>query len=479
MKGRNKLSNNYDLVILGGGIGGYVAAIRAAQLGLKTALVEKEKLGGTCLHHGCIPSKALLRSAEVFALAKRADQFGVKTESVSLDFPKVQLRKEAIVNKLYEGIQYLMKKGEIDIYKGMGRILGPSIFSPLPGAISVEMNDGSESKILIPEHLLIATGSRSRKLDGLNYESENVITSKEALNFQSLPKSIMIIGGGIIGIEWASMLVDFGTTVTIIEQAERILVTEDEEIAQEAHRLLTQKGVTIITNADVRLHTRTTEDKVTIQVEHDDQVNDYSAEKLLVSVGREAVTNDIGLKNTAITLVDGFIETNEHYQTAESHIYAIGDCIGGLQLAHVAAYEGITAVEHLAGCAPDNIDYEQVPRCIYSSPEIASIGFTEKEAEEKGYKLKIGRFPFNAVGKSLVFGETDGFVKIIADAETDDLLGIHMIGPNVTDLISEAGLAKVLDATPWEISQTIHPHPSLTEAFAEAALSVNDRPIHL
>ncbi|PTU28656.1 dihydrolipoyl dehydrogenase [Bacillus subtilis] len=473
------MATEYDVVILGGGTGGYVAAIRAAQLGLKTAVVEKEKLGGTCLHKGCIPSKALLRSAEVYRTAREADQFGVETAGVSLNFEKVQQRKQAIVDKLAAGVNHLMKKGKIDVYKGYGRILGPSIFSPLPGTISVERGNGEENDMLIPKQVIIATGSRPRMLPGLEADGKSVLTSDEALQMEELPKSIIIVGGGVIGIEWASMLDDFGVKVTVIEYADRILPTEDLEISKEMESLLKKKGIQFITGAKVLPDTLTkTSDDISIQAEIDGETATYSAEKMLVSIGRQANIEGIGLENTDIITENGVISVNESCQTKESHIYAIGDVIGGLQLAHVASHEGIIAVEHFAGLNPHPLDPTLVPKCIYSSPEAASVGLTEDEAKAKGHNVKIGKFPFMAIGKALVYGESDGFVKIVADRDTDDILGVHMIGPHVTDMISEAGLAKVLDATPWEVGQTIHPHPTLSEAIGEAALAVDGKAIH-
>lgn len=472
------LSKEYDIVILGGGTGGYVAAIRAAQLGLTTAIVEKDKLGGTCLHKGCIPSKALLRSAEVYSTVKHSEEFGVMTNDVVFDFTKVQERKETIVAQLHKGVQFLMKQGKIDVYEGVGRILGPSIFSPLPGTISVEMNNGAENEMLIPKNVIVATGSRPNTLAGMEVDGTFILTSDEALLMEELPKSILIVGGGVIGIEWASMLADFGVDVTVLEYADHIIPTEDKEISQEMQRLLKKKGIKIITGAKVLAETLRKENGVTISAEVKETVQEYQAEKLLLSVGRKANIEGIGLENTEILVEKGVIATNPYYQTKESHIYAIGDVIGGLQLAHVASHEGITAVEHIADRNPSPIDYSQISTCIYSNPEAAKVGLTEEEAVQKGCKVKIGKFPFKAIGKALVFGESDGFVKMIVDEETDDLLGVHMIGPHVTDLISEAGLARVLDATPWEIAHTIHPHPSLSEAIGEAALASLGIAIH-
>lgn len=472
------MSREYDLVIIGGGTGGYVAAIRASQLGLKTAIVEKQKLGGTCLHAGCIPSKALLRSAEVYATTLKSEEFGVTVNDISLDFSKVQERKNKIIDQLHRGVQHLMKQGKIDVYDGIGRILGPSIFSPMPGTVSVEMNDGSENEMLVPKQVLIATGSRPRTLPGLHIDGNHVITSDEALELEELPKSVIIVGGGVIGMEWASMLSDFGVEVTVLEYADRIVPTEDHEVSRELLRLFKRKKVKLVTGAKVLPETLQTGDGVVIEAEVKGKQQQYTAEKLLVSVGRQANVEGIGLENTDIQVDNGVIVTNEFYQTKESHIYAIGDVIGGLQLAHVASHEGIVAVEHIANKNPLPINYPLVARCIYTSPEVASVGITENEAKEQGYDVKVGKFSFRANGKALVFGQPDGFVKIVADKETNDLLGVHMIGPHATDLISEAALAQVLDATPWEVANMIHPHPTLSEVIGEAALAVDGKAIH-
>ncbi|MCP8616798.1 dihydrolipoyl dehydrogenase [Salirhabdus salicampi] len=472
------MAQEYDLVIMGGGTGGYVAAIRASQLGLKVAVVEKEKLGGTCLHKGCIPSKALLRSAEVFRQTKEAEKYGIDTSAPKVNFLNVQQRKQQIIDTLHKGVQGLMKKGKIDVYEGFGRILGPSIFSPMPGTVSVEMNNGEENEMLVPKNVLIATGSKPNTLPGLEIDGQYVMTSDEALQMDELPSSIVIVGGGVIGIEWASMLADFGVDVTVIEYLDHILPSEDRDVSQEMVKLLQKKGIKLKTSTKVLPDTVQINNGVTIEAEHNGESVTFEADKMLVSVGRKANVQNIGLENTDIVVENGVIQTNQFYQTKESHIYAIGDVIGGMQLAHVASHEGIVAVEHIADANPYPMDYTQVPTCIYSNPEVASVGLTEEEARDKGFQVKVGKFPFQAVGKALVHGETDGFVKVIADQRSNDLLGVHMVGPHVTDMISEAGLAKVLDATPWEVGHTIHPHPTLSEAIGEAALAVEGKQIH-
>lgn len=463
------MKKEYDLIILGGGPGGYVASIRASQLGLKTALVEKEKLGGTCLHKGCIPTKALLRSAEVYQQTKQAAEFGVLTEEVKLDFTKVQERKEKIVSQLHQGVLHLMKKGKIDIYEGFG-----SIQSSFP-EITLSVNGNT---LLTSKHLIIATGSRPKTLPGLEIDGEYVLTSDEALQLKQLPASVIIVGGGVIGIEWASMLSDFGVEVVVIEYSKQILPTEDEEIARELTRLLKRKRVKILTEATVLPETLTKNGQVEVTVEHKGERKTFTAEKMLVSVGRAANVNDIGLEHTNVQVGNGVIVTNEFYQTKDERIYAIGDCIGGMQLAHVASFEGIIAVEHIAKQNPQPLNYEAVPKCVYSSPEIASVGLTEKEAKEKGYQAKIGKFSFKVNGKALVYGEANGFCKMVVDAENDDVLGIHLIGPQVTNMISTGVLAKMFDASNLEMARIIHPHPTLSEVFGESALNVYGQAIH-
>ncbi|HLS10224.1 dihydrolipoyl dehydrogenase [Lentibacillus sp.] len=472
------MAKEYDLVVLGGGTGGYVAAIRASQLGMQVAVVEKSELGGTCLNRGCIPSKSLLRSAEVFKQTKEANEYGVEASDITLNFAKVQERKNRIIKTLQQGVHGLMKKGKIDVYEGFGRILGPSIFSPMPGTISIEYENGDENTMLVPKNVLIATGSRPRSLPGLELDGEIVMSSDEALNMNELPSSMIIVGGGVIGIEWASMLSDFGVDVTVIEYMDYILPTEDEVIAKEVEKQLKKKGVHVVKGAKVLPDKLQKEKGVTVEAEINHHNETFSADRMLVSVGREAVTSNIGLQNTDIVIDKGFIQTNDFYQTKESHIYAIGDVIGGMQLAHVASHEGIVAVEHMADRNPLPLDYDTIPSCIYANPEAASVGLTEKQAIDQGFDTKIGKFPFKAIGKALVHGESGGFVKIIADKKTEDLLGVHMVGPHVTDMISEAGLAKVLDATPWEIAHSVHPHPTLSEVMGEAAMAVEGNQIH-
>ncbi|KIL38480.1 dihydrolipoamide dehydrogenase [Gordoniibacillus kamchatkensis] len=470
-------SKQYDIVVLGGGTGGYVAAVRAAQHGKTVAIVERDKLGGTCLHRGCIPSKALLRSAEVLATMKRGEEYGIALGGpVSLDFGKVQHRKSAIVEQLHKGVQFLMKKYSIDVYRGNGRLIGPSIFSPRSGTVSVEVAEG-EIENLVPQHLIIATGSHPRTLPGLEIDGELVLTSEEALELEQLPKSLVIVGGGVIGVEWASMMNDFGVDVTIVEFEKRLVPLEDADVSRELERLFKKRGIRVLTGAKLLPETLVKDGGTArVQAEQNGAALQLEADKLLVSVGRAGNVDGFGLEeNTDVKVERGLIKVNEHFQTTEGHIYAIGDVIGGLQLAHAAMHEAVAAVDRICGEEPHTYEPHLVPRCIYTRPEIASVGWTEEQAKQRGYEVKTGKFSFKAIGKALVHGEADGFVKVVADARTKDVLGVHMIGPHVTDMISEAALAQLLNAASWEVGMTIHPHPTLSEALGEAMLAVDGK----
>ncbi len=468
-----------DVAILGGGTGGYVAAIRAAQLGKNVVIIEQDKLGGTCLHRGCIPSKALLRSAELYAEMKDSESYGIETNGIRLSFGNVQKRKDGIVDKLHQGVQYLMRKNKITVIQGKGRVIGPSIFSPRSGAVAVELPDG-EMETVVPAHLIIATGSRPRHLPGLEPDGIHILTSDHALQLEELPSSIMIVGGGVIGVEWASMLNDFGVKVTVVEASAHLLPSEDEEIGRALTKMLSARGVEVITNINLLTDSCEIQDhSVSITIEQGDETRRLSADKLLLSVGRVGNTENIGLENTDVRVENGVITVNANMQTTEPHIYAIGDCIGGLQLAHAASHEGIAAVNHLSGEKSETFRSEWIPRCVYTRHEAASVGLTEKQARERGHEIKIGKFPFSAIGKSLIHGTKEGFVKVIADQKTQDILGVHMVGPHVTELIGQAALAQVLDATPWEVGTAVHAHPSLSEIIGEAMLAVDGRAIGL
>jgi dihydrolipoamide dehydrogenase len=479
MKGMIFLAIQVDVAVLGGGPGGYTAAIRAAQLGKSVAIIEMDKLGGTCLHKGCIPSKSLLRSAEVYSTLLEASSYGIQVAegAVTLSYDKVQQRKDQTVEQLYRGLQGLMKKNGIQIIQGKGRVIGPSIFSPRSGSLAVELPDG-EMESVVSANLIIATGSRPRQLSGLLPDGKYILTSDEALLMDDLPSSIIIVGGGVIGVEWASMLQDFGVQVTLVEAGSRLLPGEDTEVSAELTRLLRKRGVRVLTSVQLQTEKYKVEnDEVSIAASTEDGDVLLTAAKLLVAVGRQANIEGIGLENTDIRTTNGVIEVNAFGQTTEPHIYAIGDVIGGVQLAHAAAHEGIIAAEHIGGKKPEALEAHLIPRCTYSRPEIASYGLTEDGARSKGHDIKTGKIPFQAIGKALVLGEKDGFVKVIADRKTNDIVGVHIIGAHATDLISEAALASVLNATPWEVGQMIHPHPTLSEALGEAMLAVDGNAI--
>ncbi|MGY4690223.1 dihydrolipoyl dehydrogenase [Salibacterium sp. K-3] len=473
------MPKEYDLVIIGAGTGGYTAAVKASQEGLKTAVVEKEREGGTCLHQGCIPSKSLLESAKKYREMKHSDQYGITASEVTLQFQKVQERKNSVVDQLYRGVQSLMEKGKIDVYKGTGRILGPSIFSPRAGTVSVELEDGSENAMLLPKHVMIATGSRPRQHPEVKADGERILTSGDVLQMDTLPSSMVIVGGGVIGVEFASMLTDFGVEVTVLEYGPRLLPQEDLEISKAMEKALKNRGVHIYTNSSVTEEKETSAHLVTLHVEQKEQELELSAEKVLLCIGRSANIEDIGIENTDIETEHGAIVTNEAGQTKESHIYAVGDVKGGMQLAHTASKEGINAVEHILSREPARLDRAGVPRCTYSYPETAAVGRTEEEARSRYTSVKTSHVPFQALGKAVVQGETQGFAKFVVNGDNDDVLGVHMIGSGVTELISEASLASLVDASNLEMSETIHPHPSLSEIFGEAALDVEGKAIHL
>ena len=469
------MAEQTDLLILGGGTGGYIAAIRAAQKGLNVTVVEKNKIGGTCLHSGCIPTKALLRSAEVFDTIKSAEMFGIETDNKQVaNFKKIQERKQSIIDQLHGGVQGLMKKNKIKVLEGEGAILGPSIFSPVSGAVAVTFNDKSkEEEIIVPKNVIISTGSTPRSLPNLPLDEENILSSDGMLQLEELPKSIVIVGGGVIGVEWASLLNSLGVEVTIVEFLDRLLINESSTISRQLKKSLEAKGIKILLSSKVE-SADIKKGKVYVSIEGQDKL---TVDKVMVAIGRTPNVNGFGLQNTSVKYSDKGIEVNEFYQTTEDHIYAIGDCIDTMQLAHVAMKEGELAVAHMLGETIEPLNYTNVPRGVYTNPEVASVGYVKDNVPE-GKKVKIGTFNFTGNGKALVYGAKEGFVEVIRDLETDDLLGVSIIGPHATDLISEASTSIYLDATPLEIGEAIHPHPTLTEVIQEAALDTYGIAIH-
>jgi len=463
---------NFDVTIIGSGPGGYVAAIRAAQLGLKTALVEKSPaLGGTCLHVGCIPTKALLYSAEVLALARDAARFGVKTGDVSLDLAAVHKHKADVVRRDAKGIDFLMKKNGITVYQGHGRLKGP-------GAVEVAPRDGAR-RLLPSKNVVLATGSVPKMLPGLKVDGTRVVTSTEALALEFVPRTLLILGAGAVGVEFASIYARFGSAVTLVEMLPRVLPVEDEESSAELHKAFKKRGI------DIRVGTKVENVKVAdkgteVQVQSDKGGKEtLKADVLLVAVGRRAVTDDLGLEGTRVEIERGFVKADARMRTGEPSVYAIGDLLPTPALAHVASHEGIVAVEAIAGRSPAPIDYDQVPNCTYSEPEVASIGLTEQAARQRGHKVRVGRFPFPVLGKGRIMATQEGFVKLVGAERYDELLGIHIVGPRATELIAEGGMALRLESTVEDLFQAIHAHPTLSEAMGEAALSLLSRGIHL
>ncbi|AVQ36130.1 dihydrolipoyl dehydrogenase [Staphylococcus kloosii] len=468
----------YDLVILGGGTAGYVSAIRASQLGKKVALVENNLLGGTCLHKGCIPTKALLKSAEVMDTVKRSSEFGIDVDNFKLNFKNIQQRKNDIVNQMHNGVNHLMDHNKIDVFNGTGRILGPSIFSPQSGTISVEYEDG-ESDLIPNSNVLICTGSEPISLPFLPFDHNTILSSSDILALEQLPNTLAIIGGGVIGLEFASLMNDFGVEVSVIEAGERILPTESKNIANTLKSELTNKGVKFYEN------TQLTEEKVTVDnesVTFNLEDSQLTVDKVLVSIGRKPRTEDIGLNNTKIKTTDkGHIIVNEYQQTDDKHIYAAGDCIGKLQLAHVGSKEGMIAVEHMSDQQPLPLDYNKMPRCVYTQPEVASIGLNIDEAKQQGYKARAFKVSFKAIGKAVIedTNNQNGFCEIVIDQNEESVLGLNMIGPHVTELINEVSLLQFMDGSTLELGLTTHAHPSLSEVLMELGLKVENRSIHV
>lgn len=470
------MAESFDLVIIGGGNAGYIPAIRASQLGMSVALVEKREgghLGGTCLNVGCIPTKALLQTASMLSDFKNGEEFGIKAGKVEFDYPQVAKRRDAVVNQLRRGVAGLMKKNKVRVYNGVGSFVEPK-------KIKVALNDGGEEE-LEGRFVLIASGSEVNTLPGLEIDHEKVISSDDVVTEnESVPSSIIILGSGAVGVEFASMFNDFGTEVTIVEVLERIVPLEDPEVSAQLQKEFEGRGIRVLagTKADIGSLDKSG-DGVKIKVEGKDGEQTLEAEKLLVAVGRKTAIEELNLDATKVEVSDrGIIQVDEFYRTAEDGVYAAGDVIGGYWLAHAAGHEGIVAVEHMAGEDPMPLDQDMIPRVTFCRPEIASFGLTREQAEEQGYEVKEGKFPFRAIGKALIEGEPNGFVKVVADAETDLILGMHAIGPHVTELIAEGVFAKLVEGTPQEIGMAVHAHPTLAEVMSEAALAVDGHAIH-
>ncbi len=455
----------FDVIVIGAGPGGYVAAIRASQLGLKAAVVERENLGGICLNWGCIPTKALLRSAEVYHTMQHSSDYGIKCEKVSFDFQSIIERSRGVSKKLSGGIGHLMKKNKITVINGTAKLLGN-------GKLAV---DKEEYKA---KHIIIATGARARELPTLKPDGKNIWTYREAMTPKELPKSLIVVGSGAIGIEFASFYNMLGSEVTVVEIMPRILSAEDEEIAAIAHKSFEKRGIKILTGTEV-LEAKTSGNKVSVKVKgKDGKESVLVVEKVISAVGVVANVENLGLEKTKVKLEKGFIKTNEYCATDEVGVYAIGDVTSPPWLAHKASHEGIICVEKIAGKNAHPMKRENIPGCTYCYPQIASVGLTEAKAKEKGLKIKVGRFPFMANGKAIALGETEGMIKTIFDEKTGELLGAHMIGAEVTELIQGFVIGKTMECTEADLMHTIFPHPTLSEMMHESVLDAFGRVIH-
>ena len=472
-------SNSFDLIVLGAGTGGYSAAFRAAQLGMRVALVEADKIGGTCLHIGCIPTKAMLESADLFARIKGSADFGVTLPGAAgVDFPQVARRRDQVVGRLHKGLQGLAKKNKVEFVHGRGRLKGAK-------KVEVEMigEDGTAagSRLLEANDTILATGSRVKSLPGLVPDGKRIVTSDDVLASDHLPASLIVVGGGAVGVEFASLYADLGTKVTLLEYLPTLVPLEDADVARELERSFRKRGIEVITAArfDPAAVEVGSQDVCLMVGPEGQEPKELRAEQMLVATGRAANTEDIGLDSTRAVVERGVIQVDlGTMRTAEPHLYAIGDLVGGLWLAHVAAHEGLAAVGAITHTEAEPVDYLKVPRATYCRPQIASIGRSAAECDRDGLPTKSGSFPWIANGKALIGGEYEGFAKVIAHRDTDEILGVHLVGPHVTDLISEASMATLLDATAWEMAAAVHPHPTLSEALGEAAMLVDGHAIN-
>ena len=463
----------YDIAVIGSGPGGYVAAIRASQLGLKTVLVEKDnKFGGTCLHVGCIPTKDLLLNAEVYDYFKHAQEFGIECKGYSVDWAAVQARQNKVVTKLAKGVEFLLKKNKVEIVQGFGQLFGP-------GRITVT-DSNNKTREIQAKNIILATGSEAKMIPGLEPDAKTILTNKEILNLKKIPKSMVVIGSGAVGVEFGSIFKRFGTDVTIIEMLPRIVPLEDEEISATLEKSFKKQGIAVHTGAKVDKVTKTSKGATVEFTDASGKTQKLEAETCLVAVGRSPNTQNIGLEKTRVKLERGFVKVDEYMKTDEPGVYAIGDIVAASPLlAHVGSMEGIVAVTHAAGKSVEPINYRQIPNCTYCEPEIASAGLTERQARDAGHSVKVGKFPFVGNSKATILGTTEGFVKIVSDERYGEILGVHMIGPRVTEMIAEAVVVMRLEGTVEDLESTIHPHPTLTEAFPEAAHSVHGMAIHI
>jgi dihydrolipoamide dehydrogenase len=461
--------NEYDVIFIGTGPGGYVAAIRASQLGLKTAVVEKESLGGVCLNWGCIPTKALLKSAQVFNYLKRAEDYGLKVKEYDKDFDAVVNRSRNVAAGMSKGVQFLMKKNKIDVIEGHGKVLARK---------RISVTKGKKTEEYKAKHIIIATGARSRALPGLPQDGKKVIGYREAMTLPKQPKKLIVVGSGAIGIEFAYFFNAMGTEVTIVEYLDRIVPIEDEEVSKQLEKNFKKSGIKIMTSAEVT-SVDTSGKNVNAKVRTAKGEEILEADVVLSAVGIKSNIENLGLEDLGIAVDKDKILVNDFYQTNLPGYYAIGDVTSGQTLAHVASAEGILCVEKIAGHQVEPLDYGNIPGCTYCFPEVASVGLTEAQAKEKGYEIKVGKFPFSASGKAQAGGNSEGFVKVIFDAKYGEWLGCHMIGVGVTDMIAEAVLGRKLETTGHEVLKAVHPHPTMSEAVMEAVADAYDEVIHL
>jgi dihydrolipoamide dehydrogenase len=462
---------NYDIIVIGSGPGGYVTAIRASQLGLKTAIIERESLGGICLNWGCIPTKALLKSANVYEYLTHASDYGIKVEGGSADFDAIIARSRGVANGMSNGIQFLMKKNKIDVIKGVGKIKAGK-------KVDVTAEDGTVTEYTADKGLILATGARSRQLPNLPQDGKKIIGYREAMTLPNQPKRLVVVGSGAIGVEFAYFYNTLGTEVTVVEYLPNIVPVEDEEVSKQLEKSFKKSGVKILTNASVEsVDTSGSGCVVTIKTAKGEEK--IECDVVLSAAGVETNLENLGLEEVGIATDKGKVLVNEYYQTNIPGYFAIGDIVPGPALAHVASAEGIICVEKIAGHHPEALDYGNIPGCTYCSPEVASVGLTEKAAKDKGLDVKIGKFPFSASGKASAAGAKDGFVKLIFDAKYGELLGAHMIGANVTEMIAEIVAIRKLEVTGEALIKTVHPHPTMSEAIMEAAAAAYGEVIHL
>ena len=462
--------DKYDVIVIGSGPGGYVTAIRASQLGFNTAIVEKESLGGICLNWGCIPTKALLKSAEVYNYLKKSEDYGISAENVSSDFGKVINRSRSVADTMSKGVNFLMKKNKITVIKGHATINSDK---------TITIQDKKDSYIISGSHVIIATGARSREINSLIQNGKNIIGYREAMTLEKQPKDLIIVGSGAIGVEFAYFYNSLGTNVTLVEYLPKIAPLEDDDISKELQKILKKQGVKIMTSSEL-IESEATKDKVDVKIKDPNgEIINMTADVVLSAVGIKSNIEGLGLENLEIKTEKDKILVDDFYKTNVDGFYAIGDVVKGPALAHVASAEGITCIEKIKGMSVNPLDYGNIPGCTYCKPEIASVGLTEKQAIENGFDIKVGKFPFTASGKAQSSGNSEGFVKVIFDSKYGEWLGCHMIGSNVTEMISEAVVGRKLETTGHEILKAVHPHPTLSEAVMEAVADAYDEVIHL